>query len=86
MLNSIARHHVCIELDSDLNLLLILLEDGHEGEAEAFVRQEGRRIAFATTAELDQDMNDRKYETTHIEPLHESLNGGPEWTPGANWV
>ena len=60
MLNSIAQHHVHVELDSDLNVLLILLEDGHEGEAEAFVCQEGQCIAFPTTAELDQDINDSK--------------------------
>ena len=56
----IAQHHVCVELDINLNLLLILLEDGHEGEAEAFICQEGRRVAFPTTAELDQDINDSK--------------------------
>ena len=51
---------MCVELDIDLNLLLVLLEDGHEGEAEAFICQEGQRVAFPTTAELDQDINDSK--------------------------
>ena len=60
MLNSIAQHHVHVKLDSDLKLHLILLEDGHEGEAEAFICQEGQHVALPTTAELDQDINDSK--------------------------
>ena len=78
MLNMIAQHCVCVKLNGDLNLLLILLEDDHKGKVEAFICQEGWCMGFPTTAELDQDLRDTKYQITHMELVHESLNGGPE--------